>query len=66
MDKNVLRIEGSVETSFLSESELPQYARLTGNTPGAEDDELSEAMLRSAAESGKYIKTNFLLFYYST
>ncbi len=56
MDKNVLRIENSVETSFLPESELPLHARLTGNTPDTEERDLSEALLRSAAESGKYTK----------
>jgi hypothetical protein len=56
MDKNVLRIENSVETSFLPESELPLHARLSGNTPDIEDGNTSEALLRSAAESGKYKK----------
>lgn len=62
MDKNVLRIENSVETSFLPESELPLHARLTGNSPDIEDSP-SESLLRSAAQSGKYQITSFLLFY---
>jgi len=64
LDKNVLRIENTVETSFLPESELPSHARLSGNTPDAEENDLSEALLQSAAESGKY-KINFLLLSYS-
>jgi hypothetical protein len=43
LDKNVLRIENSVETSFLPESELPLHARLTGNTPGADEDDFAAA-----------------------
>lgn len=42
-----------METSFLSESELPDHARLTGNTPDVEDYDPMEPMLQSAAESGK-------------
>ncbi len=64
MDKNVLRIENSVETSFLPESELPLHARLTGNTPDTEDTDLQESLLQSAAQSGKY-NTIFLLLSYS-
>lgn len=53
MDRNVLRIENTVETSFLPESELPAHARLTGNTPDVEDYDPTESMLQSAADSGK-------------
>ncbi len=56
LNKNVLRIENTVETRFLPESELPLHARLSGNSPGEEDNDLSEALLRSAAETGKYKK----------
>lgn len=60
LDKNVLRIEDSVETSFLPESELPLYARLTGNTPGSADLDRTENPLQSAATaSGKYIEFFF-------
>ncbi|CAF1274157.1 unnamed protein product [Adineta ricciae] len=49
LDKNVLRIENSVETSFLPESELPLHARLTGNTPGSADLDRTENPLQSTA-----------------
>ncbi|CAF1427636.1 unnamed protein product [Adineta ricciae] len=49
LDKNVLRIEDSVETSFLPESELPLHARLTGNTPGSADLDRTENPLQSAS-----------------
>lgn len=52
LDKNVLRIENTVETRFLSESELPSHARLTGNTPDVDSPNLSEAFQRSSAASG--------------
>ncbi|CAF0964583.1 unnamed protein product [Adineta steineri] len=47
LEKNVLRIEDSVETSFLPESELPTHARLTGNTPDVETDNRSNPLLQS-------------------
>ncbi|UJR13301.1 hypothetical protein I4U23_000319 [Adineta vaga] len=37
LDKNVLRIANSVETSFLPESELPYHARLSGGQTEIED-----------------------------
>jgi hypothetical protein len=61
LDKNVLRIEDSVETSFLAESELPPNARLSGNSPDVEGENLSDALLRSTAESGKY-KNEFFFY----
>ncbi len=67
MDKNVLRIENSVETSFLPESELPLYARLSGNTPDAEGNDRSESLLRSAAQSGNYKNFfSFIILFYKT
>ncbi|CAF4188374.1 unnamed protein product [Rotaria magnacalcarata] len=38
LHKNTLRIGNAVETNFLSESELPIHAKLSGNTPDIEDD----------------------------
>ncbi|CAF1025931.1 unnamed protein product [Adineta steineri] len=41
LHKNVLRIANAVETSFLSESDLPTHAKLSGNLPDdIEDNEL--------------------------
>ncbi|CAF1604019.1 unnamed protein product [Adineta ricciae] len=37
LNKNVLRLANTVETSFLPESELPHHARLSGNGAEAED-----------------------------
>ncbi|CAF0895114.1 unnamed protein product [Rotaria sordida] len=51
LDRNVLRIENSVETSFLPESELPAHARLSVHSPGAEGHDLPGAFLQSTAES---------------
>ncbi|CAF4370193.1 unnamed protein product, partial [Rotaria sp. Silwood2] len=51
LDRNVLRIENSVETSFLSESELPPHARLSVHSPGAENRDLPGEFLQSTAES---------------
>ena len=47
LDKNVLRIANSVETSFLPESELPSHARLTGNA-----EEMDESEWRPPASAG--------------
>ncbi|CAF3671673.1 unnamed protein product [Rotaria sp. Silwood1] len=41
LHKNVLRIGNVVETSFLPESELPIHARLSGNTPDIEDEDIN-------------------------
>ncbi|CAF5178177.1 unnamed protein product [Rotaria magnacalcarata] len=62
LDKNVLRIENSVETSFLSESELPSYARLSDNSPSTEGTtDGTESLLKPTAESSKYKKIDFVL-----
>ncbi|CAF3250242.1 unnamed protein product [Rotaria socialis] len=54
LDKNVLRIENSVETSFLSESELPSYARLSDNSPSTEGTtDRAESLLKPTAESSR-------------
>ncbi|UJR34068.1 hypothetical protein I4U23_021478 [Adineta vaga] len=58
LEKNVLRIENSVETSFLPESELPLYARLTGNTPGSDGHNQMENPLQSIATSGDSNQTH--------
>ena len=64
LDKNVLRIEDSVETSFLPESELPLHARLTGNTPGSADLDRTENPLQSAAAASG--KLQAILFRFSS
>ncbi|CAF0932685.1 unnamed protein product [Adineta steineri] len=58
LEKNVLRIEDSVETSFLPESELPTHARLTGNTPDVETDNRSNPLLQSGTESYERRRTS--------
>ena len=52
--KNELKIgtTGTV-TTFLSEAELPEHARL--NQPPNEDQDLAEAMNKSAQEAGNMI-----------
>lgn len=64
MEKNVLRIENSVETNFLPESELPLHARLTGNTPDFEGQNIPESFSRLTTQSGKFVKYSFIIVFY--
>lgn len=60
MQRNVLRIGTTgTETKFLPESDLPECARLTGNSedsfklPGASASDAEEQAIRNAIEQSK-------------
>ena len=50
---------GDVMTPFLSESELPEHARLPLAEAPSEDSQLAEALQRSHDESAAAIGTHF-------
>lgn len=70
LQKNVLRIGTTgTETPFLSESELPECARLTGGSDEemqvveaskrtAEDDAIRKAIEASQMDTGTYLHSN--------